>query len=64
MHPAAVPGTPQHGHYIIGGVATSGFSIATPEQIKNVRNLLKAVVKKLTFYLPMFHLPLQIWDVL
>ena len=46
MHPAAVPGTPQHGHYIIGGVATSGFSIATPEQIKKCEELAKSCGKE------------------
>ncbi|GAB6055592.1 H(2)-dependent methylenetetrahydromethanopterin dehydrogenase-related protein [Methanobacterium movens] len=34
MHPAAVPGTPQHGHYVIGGHSSNDIDIASKEQIQ------------------------------
>lgn len=46
MHPAAVPGTPQHGHYIIGGTPSNGKDIATPEQIKKCEELAKSTGKE------------------
>jgi len=41
MHPAAVPGTPYHGHYVIGGHATNDLDIATEEQIQKCVALAK-----------------------
>ncbi len=46
MHPAAVPGTPQHGHYIIGGTPSNGKDIATLEQIKKCEELAKSTGKE------------------
>ena len=45
MHPAAVPGTPQHKHYVIGGPTTDGKSFATEEQINKCVELSKSVNK-------------------
>lgn len=39
FHPAAVPGTPQHGHYVIGGKSTRGNSIATDAQLQKLSQL-------------------------
>ena len=39
FHPAAVPGTPQHGHYVIGGKSTRGNDIATDAQIQKLSTL-------------------------
>ena len=46
MHPAAVPGTPQHGHYVIGGKTTDGKELANEEQIKKVVELAKSAGKE------------------
>lgn len=46
MHPAAVPGTPQHGHYVIGGKTTDGKELATEEQIKKAVELAKSAGKE------------------
>jgi len=46
MHPAAVPGTPQHEHYVIGGASTDGTNYATEEQIKKCIDLVESVGKK------------------
>ncbi|MEJ8542496.1 H(2)-dependent methylenetetrahydromethanopterin dehydrogenase-related protein [Methanothermobacter wolfeii] len=46
MHPAAVPGTPQHEHYVIGGHATSDLDIATDEQIARCVELAESSGKK------------------
>lgn len=46
MHPAAVPGTPQHGHYIVGGKPSNGKDIATPEQIQKCEELAKSTGKE------------------
>lgn len=45
MHPAAVPGTPQHSHYIVGGTPSNGDSIATPEQVERCEELAKSTGK-------------------
>lgn len=45
LHPAAVPGTPYHGHYVIGGHATSGLKIATDEQIQKCVELAESCGK-------------------
>ncbi|MDI3483718.1 MAG: hypothetical protein PWQ74_305 [Methanobacteriaceae archaeon] len=45
MHPAAVPGTPYHGHYVIGGRATSGLELASEEQIKKCVELAESCGK-------------------
>ncbi|MBW9221113.1 H(2)-dependent methylenetetrahydromethanopterin dehydrogenase-related protein, partial [Methanothermococcus sp. SCGC AD-155-M21] len=46
MHPAAVPGTPQHDHYIIGGTALDGKEYITEEQMKKCIELVESVNKK------------------
>ena len=46
MHPAAVPGTPQHSHYVISGTSTDGTSYATDEQIKKCVELAESANKK------------------
>jgi len=46
MHPAAVPGTPQHGHYVISGASTDGTSYATEEQINKCVQLAESAGKK------------------
>jgi H2-forming N(5),N(10)-methenyltetrahydromethanopterin dehydrogenase-related protein len=46
MHPAAVPGTPQHGHYVIGGHTTNDLDLATGEQIKKCVDLVKSCKKE------------------
>lgn len=46
MHPAAVPGTPQHGHYVIGGRPTAELDIATDEQIARCAELAESTGKK------------------
>ncbi|NYB52099.1 MAG: H(2)-dependent methylenetetrahydromethanopterin dehydrogenase-related protein [Methanobacteriaceae archaeon] len=45
MHPAAVPGTPQHGHYVIGGHTTNDLDLATAEQIQKCVDLVKSCQK-------------------
>lgn len=45
MHPAAVPGTPQHSHYVIGGHTTNDLDLATGEQIKKCEDLVKSCNK-------------------
>ncbi|AEH06597.1 H(2)-dependent methylenetetrahydromethanopterin dehydrogenase-related protein [Methanothermococcus okinawensis] len=46
MHPAAVPGTPQHSHYVISGASTDGTHYATEEQIKKCVELAESANKK------------------
>ncbi|AEH06394.1 H(2)-dependent methylenetetrahydromethanopterin dehydrogenase-related protein [Methanothermococcus okinawensis] len=46
MHPAAVPGTPQHNHYVISGISTDGKHYATEEQIKKCVELAESANKK------------------
>lgn len=45
LHPAAVPGTPQHGHYVIGGHSSSDLDIATEEQIQKCVQLAESCGK-------------------
>ncbi|MDZ4170646.1 MAG: H(2)-dependent methylenetetrahydromethanopterin dehydrogenase-related protein [Methanobacteriaceae archaeon] len=45
LHPAAVPGTPQHGHYVIGGHSSSDLDIATEEQIQKCLQLAESCGK-------------------
>ncbi|MBW9222575.1 H(2)-dependent methylenetetrahydromethanopterin dehydrogenase-related protein [Methanothermococcus sp. SCGC AD-155-C09] len=46
MQPAAVPGTPQHNHYVIGGTALDGREYITEEQMKKCVELAESVNKK------------------
>jgi H2-forming N(5),N(10)-methenyltetrahydromethanopterin dehydrogenase-like protein len=46
MHPAAVPGTPQHGHYVLGGHTTNDLDLATKEQIQKCVDLAKDCKKE------------------
>ena len=46
MHPAAVPGTPQHGHYVIGGKTTDNRDLATEDQINKLVELAKSAGKE------------------
>ncbi|BDZ70814.1 H(2)-dependent methylenetetrahydromethanopterin dehydrogenase-related protein [Methanobacterium petrolearium] len=46
MHPAAVPGTPQHGHYVIGGHSTNDLDLATKEQIQKCVDLARDCKKE------------------
>ena len=46
MHPPAVPGTPQHSHYVISGTSTDGTNYATDEQIKKCVELAESANKK------------------
>ncbi|MBW9223308.1 H(2)-dependent methylenetetrahydromethanopterin dehydrogenase-related protein [Methanothermococcus sp. SCGC AD-155-E23] len=46
LHPAAVPGTPQHDHYIIGGTSLDGKDYLTEEQLKKCIELIESVNKK------------------
>jgi H2-forming N(5),N(10)-methenyltetrahydromethanopterin dehydrogenase-like protein len=46
MHPAAVPGTPQHEHYVISGASTDGTTYATEEQINKCVQLAESADKK------------------
>jgi len=46
MHPAAVPGTPQHGHYVIGGHTTNDLDLATSEQIHKCVDLARDCKKE------------------
>ena len=46
MHPAAVPGTPQHGHYVIGGHSTNDLDLASGEQIQKCVDLVKSGKKE------------------
>ena len=46
MHPAAVPGTPQHGHYVIGNHPTNGINIASKEQIQKCIKLAESCGKQ------------------
>ena len=46
MHPAAVPGTPQHDHYVIGGTSLDGKNYLTEEQLKKCIQLVESVNKK------------------
>lgn len=45
LHPAAVPGTPQHGHYVIGGHTTNDLDLASGEQIDKCVELVKSCQK-------------------
>ncbi|BAP62067.1 H(2)-dependent methylenetetrahydromethanopterin dehydrogenase-related protein [Methanococcus maripaludis] len=45
MHPAAVPGTPQHGHYVISSKATNGTEYASDEQIEKCVKLTESIEK-------------------
>jgi H2-forming N(5),N(10)-methenyltetrahydromethanopterin dehydrogenase-like protein len=46
MHPAGVPGTPQHEHYVIATATTDGRKFASDEQIDRLVELSKAAGKK------------------
>ncbi|WP_456375349.1 H(2)-dependent methylenetetrahydromethanopterin dehydrogenase-related protein, partial [Methanocaldococcus sp.] len=46
MHPASVPGTPQHKHYVISSKTLDGEELATEEQINKLVELAKSVNKK------------------
>ncbi len=46
MHPAAVPGTPQHEHYVISGKSINGEQYATEEQINKCVELVESIGKK------------------
>ncbi|MBW9222577.1 H(2)-dependent methylenetetrahydromethanopterin dehydrogenase-related protein [Methanothermococcus sp. SCGC AD-155-C09] len=46
MHPATVPGTLQHNHYVIGGAALDGKEYITKEQMKKCIELAESVNKK------------------
>lgn len=46
LHPAAVPGTPQHGHYVIGGHSSNDMDIATKEQIQKCVELAQSCGKE------------------
>ncbi|CAB3288437.1 Coenzyme F420-dependent N(5),N(10)-methenyltetrahydromethanopterin reductase-related protein [Methanocaldococcus lauensis] len=46
MHPASVPGTPQHKHYVISSKTLDGEELATDEQINKLVELTKSVNKK------------------
>lgn len=46
LHPAAVPGTPQHGHYVIGGRSSNDRDIATEEQIQKCVKLAESCGKQ------------------
>lgn len=46
LHPAAVPGTPQHGHYVIGGHTTNDLDLATPQQIQKCVDLVESSKKE------------------
>lgn len=46
MHPAGVPGTPQHKHYVISGKTLDGEEFATEEQINKLVELVESVGKK------------------
>jgi H2-forming N(5),N(10)-methenyltetrahydromethanopterin dehydrogenase-like protein len=45
LHPAAVPGTPQHGHYVIGGRSSNNMDIATEKQIRKCVELAESCKK-------------------
>ncbi|WP_456372572.1 H(2)-dependent methylenetetrahydromethanopterin dehydrogenase-related protein, partial [Methanocaldococcus sp.] len=45
-HPASVPGTPQHKHYVISSKTLDGEELATEEQINKLVELAKSVDKK------------------
>jgi len=45
LHPAAVPGTPKHGHYVISGHATNDLDLATDAQIQKCLALAKSCGK-------------------
>ncbi len=46
LHPAAIPGTPQHQHYLIGTNELLREPIATDEQIERLKNLAEESGKK------------------
>ena len=46
IHPAAVPGTPQHEHYVISGISTNGTTYASEEQINKCVQLAESAGKK------------------
>jgi len=46
MHPAAVPGTPQHDHYVIGGTSLDGKDYLTEEQLNKCIQLAESANKK------------------
>lgn len=46
MHPAAVPGTLKHGHYVISGHATNDLDLATDMQIQRCVELAKSCGKE------------------
>jgi H2-forming N(5),N(10)-methenyltetrahydromethanopterin dehydrogenase-like protein len=46
IHPAAVPGTPQHKHYIVGAQPTNGINLASSSQIKKCETLVTSTGKQ------------------
>lgn len=46
MHPAAVPGTPQHDHYVIGCTSLDGKEYLTEEQLNRCIQLVESIGKK------------------
>ncbi|XRO74801.1 H(2)-dependent methylenetetrahydromethanopterin dehydrogenase-related protein [Methanocaldococcus sp. 28A] len=46
MHPASVPGTPQHRHYVISGKTTEGKELASESQINKLVELAKSAGKE------------------
>ncbi len=46
LHPAAVPGTPQHEHYVISGETTEGVISVTDNQMKKLIDLAESCGKK------------------
>jgi len=46
IHPAAVPGTPQHSHYVIGGHPSNDIDIASNEQIQKCVELAESCGKE------------------
>ncbi|MBW9222576.1 H(2)-dependent methylenetetrahydromethanopterin dehydrogenase-related protein [Methanothermococcus sp. SCGC AD-155-C09] len=51
VHPTAIPGTPQHTYYIIGGTSLEGKDYITEEQLKKCIQLAESVNKK-TYIVP------------
>lgn len=45
IHPAAVPGTPQHSHYVIADCPSNGMELATTEQINKCTELVSSCNK-------------------
>jgi len=46
LHPTAIPGTPQHDHYVIGSRSLDGKDYLTEEQLNKCIQLVKSVNKK------------------